>query len=121
MIHKLNDPFGGVQKLTQSILQATELLGMYQAELARILHVKCQDISEFAAAKRHLEPNTTTWQQAELFIRFYQALFDKMKGNEIAMHHWLRAENKQLNAVPLYLMVDDDQLQLIVEYIANEV
>ena len=92
------------------------MLGMYRAELARVLHLRCEDIGQFAAAKKHLQPGTQAWQQAVMFIRFYQKLFDGLHGSEAAMHHWLRAENKEAGGVPLLLIIDEDQLLQVLDF-----
>jgi hypothetical protein len=44
------------RQLTQSVLQAAQLLGMYQAELARILSVNCWENGELANAKKLRTP-----------------------------------------------------------------
>jgi hypothetical protein len=112
-MHKINLPAASARKLTQSILQVSEMLGLYQAELARILRITCSDIGELANKKKLLIPDTESWEQAILFIRLYDALYDRFAGDEIAIYHWLRAENKNLNGKPLYLMVDHGRLQSV--------
>lgn len=105
------------RSLTQGVLQAAELLGMYQAELARILHCQCGDIGELAHARQQLQPATTRWRQAETFIRFFEALYRMQSGDAVAMHHWLRAENPQLGGVPLLLMVDELRLDDVLGFL----
>ena len=116
-MHALSsDVFDSPRLLTPAVLQAAEMLGMYRAELARVLHLKCQDIGEFAEIKKYLEPDTQAWRQALLFIRLYQALFVHFQGDEAAIHHWLRAENKNLAGVPLLLIVDEDKLSQVLDF-----
>lgn len=105
------------RKLTQAVLQAAELLGMYQAELARILHCQCGDIGELANARRQLQPATSSWRQAEKFIQLFEALYRMQSGDGVAMHHWLRVENPQLGGVPLLLMVDEQQLDEVLVFL----
>lgn len=118
-MHELDNPLVGRRKLTQSVLQVTEMLGMYQAELARILGLQCGDIGELAAGKCVLEPDTCAWQQAVLFIRLYESLYRQHAGDGVAMRHWLRRDNTELKGVPLMLMVDDGHLAQVLE-IANQ-
>jgi hypothetical protein len=40
--------------LTQAVLPICQMLGMYQAKLARVLGLQCGDIGDFAAAKSTL-------------------------------------------------------------------
>lgn len=105
------------RKLTQSVLQIIALLDMYQAELARVLRLKCGDIGELACAQRYLETGTEHWQQALLLVRFYRLLYDRMNGDGVAMRHWLRVENEGLGGVPHLLIVDDDRLEEVVRYL----
>ncbi len=110
------DVFASPERLTPAVLQAAEMLGMYRAELARVLHLKCHDIGEFADIKKYLEPDSQAWRQALSFIRLYQTLFVHMQGDEAAIHHWLRAENKNLAGVPLLLIVDEDKLSQVLDF-----
>jgi len=107
------------RRLTQAVLQIIELLDLFQAELARVLHLKCGDIGELAGARRCLEPGTDAWGQAQLFVRCYRALFERMHGDGVAMRHWLRVTQPGLGGVPHLLIVDDDRLQTVVDYLEN--
>ena len=110
-----DEVFDSPARLTPAVLQAAEMLGMYRAELARVLHLQCQDIGRLADMKQLLEPDTVAWRQAVVFIRFYQTLFAGMQGEEAAIHHWLRTENDALGGVPLLLIVDEDRLAPVLE------
>lgn len=92
------------------------MLGMYRAELARVLHLQCQDIGRLADIKQLLEPDTDAWRQAVVFIRLYQTPFAGMQGEKATIHHWLRAENEGLDGVPLLLIVDDDRLREVLDF-----
>ena len=105
--------------LTRSVLQIVALLGLFQAELARVLRLKCGDIGELASARRCLEPDTEAWEQALLFVRFYRALYAGMGGNGVAMRHWLRVDNEALGGVPHLLIIDEDRLQEVVVYLED--
>jgi hypothetical protein len=107
------------RKLTQSVLQIIDLLDMYQAELARVLQLKCGDIGELASARRCLEAGTGSWERALLFVQFYRLLHDRMNADGVAMRHWLRVENAGLGGVPHLMIVDDDRLADVVRYLEN--
>ena len=85
------------------MFQATEMLGLYQAELARILGMQCSDIGRLSGGKQLPGEATEFWKQAVLFVRLHELLYDKFNGDEVAVYHWLRAENPALQGVPLYL------------------
>ena len=108
------------ERLTPRVLQIADMLGMYGAELARVLHLQCSDISEMAAAKKMLTMDMDAWPRAILFIEFYQVLYSLMKGNDVLIYHWLRATNPLLKGIPLLLIVDDDQLRKVSDYVKGE-
>ena len=117
MVFEINGDTTEPRKLTRSVLQIIALLDMYQAELARVLRVKCSDIGELASAQRCLETGTGHWQQALLFVQFYRLLYDRMNGDGVAMRHWLRVENAGLGGIPHLMIVDDDRLADVVRYL----
>lgn len=104
------------RRLTQAVLQITELLGLFQAELARILYLNCGDVGQLASGRCCLEPGTVAWQQARLFVRLQQALFTLQDGDGVAMRHWLRVPHPVLGGVPHLLLVDDGRLDDMVRW-----
>ena len=119
MTYRLSAPFSSPRKLSQSVVQAGEMLGLVRAEVARLLEFKCAAISALYDGKLVLEEGTTAWEQAVLFIRFYQALYDHMEGDGVRMIHWLRAHKRELDNSPFYLMVDEGQLEKVYEYLLS--
>jgi hypothetical protein len=109
------------RKLSQAVVQATQLLGLYQAELARILHLKCADIGELANARWQLQPDTESWRQAQLFIEFFELLYRSKQGDGVAMRHWLRAHDPHLQGSPVLLMVDELRMVDVIESLARDI
>lgn len=105
------------EDLTQRLIFIIHQLGMYQAELARVLHLQCPDIGRLTTGKQQLVPGSLAWRQAGRFIYFYQLLHDKLQGDEVSMYHWLRAENASLAGVPHLLIIDDDRLDDVIKYL----
>lgn len=62
----------------------TRVPGMYWAELAKVLHIKCEDVCQFADDRQCLEQDTESWEQAILFVRLYEMLYEYCKGDEAA-------------------------------------
>ena len=110
---KLSDVNGSEKKLTQAVLQITQMLGLYHAELARILGLKCADIGELSNANAVILKYSESWMLAEKYIQLYERLYVFNNGDEALMNNWLRKKNKKLQAVPLYLMVDELQLESV--------
>jgi len=100
--------------LTHRVIFITQQLGLYQAELARVLHLQCADIGQLTRCKVFLEPGTVAWQQAQQFVRFYELLYDRLGGDEVAMVHWLRARNEYFEIEPLLMIVDHGQLPSVI-------
>ena len=119
MVFEIPAAAHGPRDLNRSVLQIVALLDLFQAELARVLHLKCGAIGELASARRCLEPGTEAWEQALLFVRFYRALYARMNGNGVAMRHWLRVEDTVLGGVPHLLIIDADRLPEVVMYLEN--
>ena len=117
MVFEITGDTSDPRRLTQSVLQIIALLDMYQAELARVLCLKCGDIGELASAQRCLATGTEAWEQAQLFMRFYRLLYNKMSGDGVAMRHWLRVESVALGGVPHLMIVDENRLADVVSYL----
>ena len=95
------------------------MLGMYQAELARVLGLQCGDIGDFAVAKRTLQSASPEWEKARSFVSLYEQLYQYFAGDAVAMYHWLRAKQTELAGVPLLLMVDEGRLDELVDWLKN--
>jgi hypothetical protein len=106
--------------LTRAILQMFAMLDLYQAELASILHLKCGEAGELAAAQRELEPAGEAWEQALLLVRFYRALYVKKwrRGGHAAL---VAVEHPVPGGVPHVLIVDNDGLPAVVTYLEQRV
>ena len=114
MVYQIAETFDEPRRLTQAVLQIVDMLGLYQAELARILRLKCGDIGRLAAAQQSLEPATPAWEQAQLLVRCYRALYIAQNGDGVAMRHWLHIPDEKLGGVPHLLIVDDGCLADVV-------
>lgn len=118
MVFKINNPFESERKISQSVIQVIELLGMYDAELARVLGQQCADVGNLTSGKSFIKKESAAWDQAVLFINMYHQLFDYFAGDGVAMYHWMRAHNKHLNGTPHFLIVDDNKLQTVYDYLS---
>lgn len=111
-LSKLNDE----RQLTQAVLQITQMLGMYQAELARVLGLQCSDIGAFASATNVLTAGSSEWNRARQFVTLYEHLYQHYSGDAVAIYHWLRATHTDLAGVPLLLMVDEGRLADVLDW-----
>lgn len=118
-MHRFIKPISSPQKLSQSVVQAGEMLGLVRAEVARILGFRCENISALYDGKLILEEGTEAWDNGVLFIRFYQALYDHMDGEEPKMIHWLRGRKRELDNSPFYLIIDEGKLKQVFDYLES--
>jgi hypothetical protein len=117
LVYQIAETFDEPRRLTQAVLQIVDMLGLYQAELARVLRLKCGDIGCLASAQQCLEPATPAWEQAQLLVRCYRALYVVHNGEGVAMRHWLRIPEDTLGGVPHLLIVDHGRLADVVAWL----
>ena len=105
------------RRVTQQVLQITFMLNMYHAELARVLHLRCGDIGQLASGQTCLQRDTQAWRQAKKFIRFYHQLDSWKGGDEVAINHWFRKPLKTLGSTPHLLIIDEDRLDDVLNWL----
>lgn len=103
--------------LSQAVVQITQLLGLYQAETARILQLQCGDIGRLNTGKLIIRADTPLAQKAKAFVRMYEQLYRYRAGNAVEMYHWLRASQPELGGIPLLMMVDESRLSEVVAWL----
>ncbi|MCO6412417.1 MAG: hypothetical protein J5I92_06705 [Thiogranum sp.] len=107
------------RQLSLAVVQIGQMLGFYNAEVARILGVKCGDIGALSDGREVIQAGSDAGRRAHALVRFYEALFDHHNGDEVAMHHWLRRDNRHLNGQPLLLLVDDNRIDELVRHLES--
>jgi len=108
------------EQLTRAVVQITELLGLYRAEMASILHIQCADMAAMCCARRVLTFGTPSWRRATSMVRFYNVLYEQFSGNSTAVNNWLRRDHRALRGVPLLLIIDHDKLDEVVGFFDGE-
>ncbi len=101
--------------LAKALLNTREQLGLTQQELADIVGVHRTAISRWAEGG--LRVQSKTGELALLLIRVYRSLFALFGGNLADMQHFLRTDNRHLDAPPLALMLQVQGLVRVVEYL----
>lgn len=100
-------------------MQITQMLGIYHAELARILHLQCEDVGNLANAQQVIQFESESWCHAEKFIQMFEQLYKLHGGDEVLICNWLRRKNKVLQGIPLYLMVDELRIDDVIHALIN--
>lgn len=101
--------------LAKALLSTREQLDLTQQELADIIGVHRTAISRWADSG--LRVHSKTGELALLLIRVYRSLFALFGGNLVDMQHFLRTDNRHLDAPPLSLMMQVQGLVRVVEYL----
>ena len=76
--------------LLAELNHAADSLGLYRAELARILGLKCGEV-----------PDAKTFQSL-------------LRNDDVAMMHWFRRQHAVLGMTPLLAIVDDGRLDDVI-------
>jgi len=108
---------GSSSKLTAAVIQGAQLLNLYNAEIASILGLKCADIVEILNSERMIDPETSQGTKALAFIVLFNLLDEYHHSNQELMSNWLRRKQDGLLDTPLSIIVDQDDLELIVNYL----
>ncbi|NOX07996.1 MAG: hypothetical protein GXP22_00655 [Gammaproteobacteria bacterium] len=103
-------PFDETDEIHKKVLHIADMFAMYRAELARILHIRCEDITALEDGSLDLSSESETGQQAEYWVALFDCIYQQSGGDEVRMCHWLRATHSDLNMSPLLYMVDNDGL-----------
>ncbi len=114
MVTEIKPRLMTARPFSQSVLQITEMLGMYHAELARVLHRQCSDIGSLANGKTVLDEGNESCSHALDFLKFYQILYTHFDGDGVAMCNWLRRDHSEFDKTPLLVMVDDLRIQNVI-------
>lgn len=105
--------------LIAAVNHAADMLGLYRAELARILDLNCADVSDAQQLELLLQENRAVRAAAESFIVFYQLLERKFSNDTVAMVHWFRKEHASLGTTPFLAMIDNIQLNTVIELLRS--
>ena len=78
--------------LIAEVNHAVDTLGMYRVELARILCLKCCDVSDSMQLELLLEENPQVSCRAKRFTHLYALLDKQFCGDTAAMGRWIPRE-----------------------------
>ena len=101
--------------LIAAVNHAVDTLGLYRAELARILGLNCPDVSDSHNLELLFQSNSAVRSQADLFIRFFRLLETVFSNNTVMMVNWFHRENSELGTSPFLAMVDHGRLCDVVD------
>jgi Protein of unknown function (DUF2384) len=102
--------------LTKAALRAAALLGLKDAELARVIGVSAASLSRLHR-DRTIAPSTKEGELAVLFVRMYRSLDAVLSGQEKPIRAWFQAENHHLGGVPARLVQTVPGLVHVLQYL----
>ena len=105
--------------LIAALNHAADSLGLYRAELARILRLLCPDVSDPEHLEKLLSDNKEVREQAERFVYFHALLEAQFPDNSTGMVHWFRKKNVRLSTTPFHAMVDHGRLEDVIAELAE--
>ena len=104
--------------LTSATLKAAELLGITQADLARIIGVSAPTVSRMKAGAYRLSEERKEWSLAALLVRLYRSVDSIVAGRTEDARAWMWGANRDLGgAVPAELIADVQGLVHVVDYL----
>ncbi len=103
--------------LTKAFLNAGELMGLTNKELAAIVGVSAPTISRMTAPASYIDPATKHGELAMLLIRLFRSLDAIVGGSHEASKAWLDADNTYFDAPPRSLLSSATGLIRVVEYL----
>lgn len=114
MVFEIDEQFSDSRAFTLAVLQVTQLLGLFHAELARILGVRCGEVGALSNGSAVIDRDAAESEPARQLIRMYRLLYRYCRGDSVAMCHWLRRTDPRLGQSPLLHMVDNGGISRVV-------
>jgi hypothetical protein len=102
--------------LTKATLRAAALLGLKDAELARVVGVSPATLSRLRR-DRTIAPVSKEGELAVLLVRVYRSLDALLGGQEGPIRAWFHAENRHLGGVPARLVQTVPGLVHVLQYL----
>jgi len=102
--------------LAKAVLNASEQLGLKQAELAAVLGVHRTAISRLKQ-KKSLDPLSKQGEIALLVVRIARALFALTGGDAEWIKHFMHTHNKITGAVPAKQMESIQGLMTVLQFV----
>jgi hypothetical protein len=102
--------------LTKALLNAAQLLGLKNRELAAVIGASEATVSRLAR-ERVIEPNSKEGELSLLFLRLFRSLDALVGGDEGKARAWLHASNTHVGGVPVERIRQVEGLVDVVQYL----
>ncbi|MGH8110957.1 MAG: antitoxin Xre-like helix-turn-helix domain-containing protein [Rhodanobacteraceae bacterium] len=103
--------------LTKATLEAANLLGLKDTELASVIGVSAPTVSRYRSGTSELDPEHKAGELALLLIRLFRSL-DPLVGSDSAKRKvWIHTRNAALGSVPATLIRNPEGLVRTLAYV----
>ncbi len=86
--------------LSKATLNASALLGLNDAELAKVLGISEPSISRIASGSRYIDPHSREGETALILVRILRSLDRLVGGDSSRRTAWMTSHNKAISGVP---------------------
>lgn len=86
--------------LSKATLNASALLGLSNAELAKVLGISRPSVSRIASGRRHIDSHSREGETALILVRIFRSLDQLVGGDSSRRTAWMTSHNKAISGVP---------------------
>lgn len=107
---------GGV--VLDAAVKAADLLGLSQAQLARVLGIDPSTLSRRLSGRRGLDERSKEYEAALLWVRLFRSLHAVVGGQDVTARAWFGSPNKAFAGQrPADLIQSTEGLVRVVQYL----
>lgn len=103
--------------LTEAVVNAADLLGLSNHQLAGVIGVSDATISRMQRGAYQVSPGGKVGELSLLLVRMARSLGALCAGDEQVMRQWLRHPNRDLGCIPAERIQQVEGLVQVVEYL----
>jgi len=119
MAEKTTDFFQQEQLISQ-INVATEQLQLDRSELARILGLHCDDVSDNVQLEILIDNSQPIRHQAERFVLMYRLIEEYCNKQQRHPANWFRQPYSSLQMSPFNAVIDQHQIETVITILKQE-
>jgi len=82
--------------LSKATLKASALLGLSNAELAKVLGISRPSVSRIASGSRHIDSLSREGEMALILVRIFRSLDQLVGGDSCRRTAWMTSHNKAI-------------------------
>ena len=119
MAEKTADFFQQAQLISQ-INYVTEQLQFNRSELARILGLHCDDVSDNVQLEILIDNSQQIRHQAERFVLMYRLIEEYCNQQQRKPANWFRQPHTSLDTSPFNAVIDQHQIETVIAVLKQE-